>query len=146
MSKKAGPVSFNKAFYVSKETHTPKWHVIDAGGKILGRLATEVVETLRGKDKAFYTPHADSGDYVVVINADKIKLTGNKMTDKVYLSYSGWMGGQKSRSPQDIIEKHPTALLERAVKGMLPNNRLSRQIIKKLKVYTGSKHPHIAQV
>ncbi|HJM68481.1 MAG TPA: 50S ribosomal protein L13 [Candidatus Babeliales bacterium] len=139
-------MDFNKTFYLSKEARAPKWHLIDAEGKILGRLATEIAEKLRGKDKAFYTPHTDSGDYVVVINAEKVKMTGEKFTDKIYLSYSGWMGGQKERTPKQLFEKRPTEVLQRAVKGMLPTNRLSRQVIKKLKVYAGSEHPHKAQI
>ena len=139
-------MDFNKTFYLSKEARAPKWHLIDAEGKVLGRLATEIAEALRGKDKAYYTPHTDTGDYIVVINAEKVKMTGEKLTDKIYLSYSGWMGGQKERTPQQLLERRPTEILQRAVKGMLPKNRLSRQVIKKLKVYAGSEHPHKAQI
>ena len=139
-------MDFNKAFYLSKEARDPKWHLIDAEGKVLGRLATEIADVLRGKNKAYYTPHTDTGDYVVVINAEKVKMTGEKLTDKVYLSYSGWMGGQKERTPQQLLERRPTEILQRAVKGMLPKNRLSRQVIKKLKLYAGSEHPHKAQI
>ncbi|OGB97967.1 50S ribosomal protein L13 [candidate division TM6 bacterium RIFCSPHIGHO2_12_FULL_36_22] len=139
-------MDFNKTFYLSKEARAPKWHLIDAEGKILGRLATEIAEILRGKNKAYYTPHTDAGDYVVVINAKKVKMTGEKETDKIYLSYSGWMGGQKERTPRQLLEKRPTEILQHAVKGMLPKNRLSGQVIKKLKIYAGSEHPHMGQI
>lgn len=146
MSKNTGVVDFNRTYYVRKEDRDPKWHLVDAEGKVLGRLATEIANILRGKTKAEYTPHTDAGDYVVVVNAEKIKLTGDKMTDKVYLSYSGWIGGQKETTPAQLMEKRPERIIEMAVKGMLPKNRLARQQIKKLKVYAGSEHPHKAQV
>lgn len=138
-------MDMNKAFHLRKEDRKPKWHVIDAEGKVLGRLATQIADTLRGKNKAIYTPNTDGGDYVVVVNAEKIVLTGKKLKQKEYLSYSGWMGGQKVRTPQEILQKKPTKLIEMAVKRMLPRNRLSNQIFKKLKVYAGSEHPHKAQ-
>ncbi len=137
---------FNKAFFAKKEDRKSKWHLIDAEGKILGRLATEIAETIRGKNKPEYTPHADFGDYVVVINAEKIALTGNKLEDKIYRQYSGWIGGLKETSARDLLKKHPEDLIHTAVKGMLPKNKLNRQVIKKLKVYAGSAHPHKAQV
>ena len=119
---------------------------IDADGKTLGRLATQVADVLRGKDRATFTPHTDSGDYVIIINAEKIHLTGNKWEDKEYRRYTGWMGGYKVRTAKEMLQKHPTEIITKAVQGMLPKNRLSRQIIKKLKVYVGDKHPHQAQL
>lgn len=139
-------MDFNKTFFLKKEDNKPKWHVIDATDKVLGRLATEAADRLRGKDEATFTPHTDSGDYVVVINAEKVKLTGKKMDDKIYASYSGWIGGLKELTAKQVKEKDPTRLIKYAVKGMLPKNKLSRQIIKKLKIYVGSEHPHKAQV
>ena len=136
----------NRAFYLRKEDRQPKWVIVDAQDKILGRLATEIADVLRGKDKASYTPHTDSGDYVVVINAEKVKLTGKKREQKMYISYSGWIGGRKEVSAEKMLIKHPTFIVEHAVKGMLPKNKLARQQIKKLKVYVGSEHPHKAQV
>ena len=138
-------MDMNKAFYLRKEDATPKWRVIDAEGKVLGRMATAIADALRGKDKAYYTPHTDCGDYIVVINAEKIILSGNKWEDKEYIRYSGWMGGKKVRKAKEMLEKHPTQIIELAVKRMLPKNKLAAQIIKKLKVYTGADHPHVAQ-
>ena len=137
-------MDMNKAFYLRKEDKDPVWKVIDADGQTLGRLATGIAEMLRGKDKAHYTPHTDSGDYVVVINAEKIVLTGNKWEDKEYDRYTGWMGGYKITTAKEMMQKHPTRLIEHAVKGMLPTNKLNRKIIKKLKVYPDNKHPHHA--
>ena len=139
-------MDMNKTFYVKKEERAPQWHVIDADGAVLGRLATRIADILRGKDKAHFTPHTDAGDYVVVINAEKVALTGNKMNGKTYEKYTGWIGNLKVTTAKEKMEKHPTFLIEHAVEGMLPKNRLSRQIIKKLKVYAGSEHPHFAQV
>jgi len=142
-------ISMNKAFFFKKEEKIPKWRFIDAKDKVLGRLATEIAEMLRGKDKAVYTPHSDAGDYVVVTNAEKIVLTGNKlngMKGKIYSSYSGYMGGLKEICARDLLEKEPEQLIIKAVKGMLPKNKLSRQVIKKLKVYKGENHPHKAQI
>jgi large subunit ribosomal protein L13 len=139
-------MDMNRAFFLRKEDMNPKWRLIDAEGQVLGRLATQIAEALRGKDKAFYTPHTDSGDYIVVINADKIVLTGNKMEDKEYARYSGWIGGLKITTAEEMLQKFPERIIKFAVKGMLPKNRLSRQILDKLKVYAGSKHPHIAQI
>lgn len=136
----------NKAFYLKKEVHAPKWHVIDAEGKVLGRLATQIADMLRGKDKPEYTPHTDGGDYVVVINAEKIKLTGNKWAGKIYDRYTGYIGGYRTRTAKEMREKDPAAIITLAVKRMLPKNRLNREIIKKLKVYAGSDHPHKAQL
>jgi len=139
-------MDMNKSFVLKKEARTPKWHVIDASGKVLGRLATQVADILRGKDKAEYTPHTDSGDYVVVINCEKIALTGNKWKDKKYVRFTGWRSGLKETSAEEVLQKHPERLIEMAVKGMLPKNKLNRRIIKKLKVYPGAEHPHKAQV
>lgn len=136
----------NRSFVLKKEERKPAWRLIDAEGKVLGRLATQVADALRGKDQAYYTPHTDSGDYVVVINADKVKLSGNKLEDKEYITYSGWMGGKKVKTAEEMLERRPEHLVEHAVKGMLPKNRLSREIIKKLKVYAGAEHPHKAQI
>lgn len=139
-------MDMNKLFSLKTADRKPRWHVIDASGKILGRLATEVATILRGKNKAFFTPHIDAGDYVVVINCDKIELTGEKWTDKMYERYSGYRSGLKKTSAQDLFAKKPDELVRLAVRGMLPKNRLNRTVIKKLKVYTGSEHPHKAQV
>ena len=122
-----------------------KWFVIDAEGEILGRLATRVANILRGKNKPQYTPNVDTGDFVVVINADKIKVTGNKETDKMYRSHSGFPGGFKEISFKAMMEKLPTRAVEKAVKGMLPHNTLGDEQFQKLKVYAGSEHPHAAQ-
>ncbi len=136
----------NKAFFLRKEDRDPKWHLIDAQGEVLGRLATKIADTLRGKDKAIFTPHTDCGDYVVVINAEKIKLTGDKWEGKEYVRYSGWMGGKKVTTAREMLKKHPEKIIQKAVKGMLPKNKLSEEIIKKLKIYTGSEHPHQGQL
>jgi len=132
----------NKAFYPRKEDIKAGWCHVDAEGKVLGRLATVIADTLRGKNKPHYTPHTDCGDYVVVTNADKIILSGDKWEDKEYITVSGWKGGKKETAAKDLHAKHPTQLIELAVKRMLPKNKLSRQIIKKLKVYASSEHPH----
>ena len=123
-----------------------KWHVVDADGAVLGRLAVKVADLLRGKHKATFTPHWDTGDFVVVINAEKVRLTGNKETQKTYMTYSGWRSGQKYRSVPEVRAKHPDRLISHAVKGMIPKNRLGRQLMTKLKVYRGSEHPHQAQM
>ncbi len=122
-----------------------KWHLIDARGQVLGRLASEVAKILRGKDKPIFTPHVDTGDYVVIVNAANIRLTGNKLKDKVYYHHTGYPGGIKSITADELMEKNPTELINSAVKGMLPKNKLGRQIIKKLKIYAGSEHQHEAQ-
>ncbi len=134
------------------KTHLPKvkmderkWHVIDADGAVLGRLAVQVADILRGKNKPVYTPHLDAGDFVVVINAEKVRLTGKKETDKEYMTYSGWKGGEKYATVEQIRAKRPELLIERAVKGMIPKNRLGRVLLTKLKVFKGPKHPHAAQ-
>jgi len=122
-----------------------KWHVIDADGAVLGRLAVQVANLLRGRTKPVYTPHMDAGDFVVVINADKVRVTGKKETEKQYMTYSGWRGGEKRRTVAQVREKHADELIHRAVKGMVPKNRLGRQLLTKLKVYKGAAHPHAAQ-
>jgi large subunit ribosomal protein L13 len=122
-----------------------KWHVIDADGAVLGRLAVKIADLLRGKHKAVFTPHWDTGDFVVVVNAEKVRLTGNKEEQKTYMSYSGWRSGQRYRPVAEVREKHPDRLITHAVKGMIPKNRLGRQLMTKLKVYRGSEHPHQAQ-
>lgn len=122
-----------------------KWHVIDANGAVLGRLAVQIADTLRGKNKPVFTSHLDAGDFVVVINADKVAVTGKKETEKFYMTYSGWKGGEKYRSVAQVRSKNPEELIHRAVKGMIPKNRLGRQLLTKLKVYKGDKHPHSAQ-
>jgi large subunit ribosomal protein L13 len=134
------------------KTHLPKvnldqrkWHVVDANGAVLGRLAVQVANILRGKDKPVYTPHLDAGDFVVVINAEKVKVTGKKETDKTFMTYSGWKGGEKFRSVADVRARTPEALITHAVKGMIPKNRLGRTLLTKLKVYKGDQHPHSAQ-
>jgi len=121
------------------------WWVVDAEGKNLGRLASEIAIVLRGKNKAQFTPHVDTGDFVVVVNAEKIAVTGNKLTGKIYYRHSGYPGGLKSRSLGQMLERRPTEVLRKAVKGMLPKNRLAGQQLGKLKIYAGPKHPHIAQ-
>lgn len=128
-----------------KETVVRNWWVIDAEGQTLGRLASQIAPILRGKNKTSYSPHVDCGDYIIVLNAEKVQLTGNKMKQKVYLSYSGYPGGQKSITAKELLEKKPTLLIENAIKGMLPKGKLGRSVIKKLFVYEGGEHPHVAQ-
>jgi large subunit ribosomal protein L13 len=122
-----------------------KWHVIDAKNAVLGRLAAQVADILRGKNKPIYTPHMDAGDFVVVINAEKVKVTGKKETDKTFMSYSGWKGGEKFTTVAQVRAKTPERLITHAVRGMVPKNRLGRVLMTKLKVYKGEKHPHAAQ-
>ncbi len=122
-----------------------KWWVVDAEGQVLGRVITRVAEVLRGKDKPGFTPHIDTGDFVIIVNADKVKLTGNKMSDKKYYTHSGFPGGIKDFSARLMLQKHPDLVFKRAVKGMLPKNRLNKHLLKKLKVYAGPEHPHQAQ-
>lgn len=122
-----------------------KWHVIDADGAVLGRLAVQVADILRGKNKPVYTAHLDAGDFVVVVNAEKVRVTGKKETDKEYMSYSGWRGGEKRRTVGQIRARHPEELITHAVRGMVPKNRLGRVLMTKLKVFKGPNHPHAAQ-
>jgi large subunit ribosomal protein L13 len=134
-----------KTISINKETVQRAWYVVDAEGETVGRLASKIATVLRGKHKPTYTPHFDAGDYVIVLNADKVRFTGNKMAVKEYQTYSGYPGGQKRRTASQLAAKHPTAILEIAVKGMLPRTKLGNAMIKKLFVYTGSEHPHAAQ-
>ena len=124
---------------------TREWYLVDAEGKTLGRLATQIADTLRGKRKPQYTPHVDTGDFVVVVNAEKIQVTGNKLDQKRYYRHSGYPGGLRSRTLREQLQRRPTEVLRVAVKGMLPKNRLARQQITKLKIYAGPEHPHEAQ-
>ena len=134
------------------KTHLPKvnldqrkWHVIDADGAVLGRLAVQVANILRGKNKPVYTPHLDAGDFVVIINAEKVVVTGKKETNKKFMTYSGWKGGEKYTSVAQVRARHPEKLITHAVRGMVPKNRLGRVLMTKLKVYKGDQHPHGAQ-
>lgn len=129
----------------NKETVNKQWFVVDAEGEVLGRLAAKVALVLRGKHKTDYTPHVDCGDNVIIINAEKIRLTGNKMADKVYISHSGYPGGQKTTSVAEMLAKHPGRVLEKAIKGMLPKNSLGDQIFRNLYVYVGTEHKQEAQ-
>ena len=134
-----------KSYMQKKETVERKWYVIDAEGKPLGRVASKAAHILRGKNKVTYTPHIDCGDYVIIINASKVLLTGNKLEDKKYYSHSGYPGGLRTRTAKEMIEKYPEEMVEKAVKGMLPKTRLGRAMYKKLFVYAGSEHKHMAQ-
>lgn len=134
-----------KTFSAKKESVKRDWYVIDATGKVLGRVATEIARRLRGKHKAEYTPHVDTGDYIIVINADKLQVTGKKSRDKIYHRYSGYQSGLKATSFQDMMKKSPGDVIETAVRGMLPKNPLGRQMFRKLKVYRGANHRHTAQ-
>jgi len=128
-----------------KEDVQRNWVIVDAEDLYLGRMATQIAHVLRGKHKPSFTPHIDGGDAVIVINAEKVRLSGQKMTKKIYLRHTGYPGGQREQTPADILAKYPERLIEMAVRGMLPKNRLGRSIIKKLFVYAGSEHPHQAQ-
>ena len=134
-----------KTFMQTKETVERTWYVIDAADKPLGRVASKAAHILRGKHKATYTPHIDCGDYVIIINADKVKLTGNKINDKMYYNHSGFPGGLRTRNAKTMLESYPVEMVERAVNGMLPNGPLGRQMYRKLFVYAGSEHKHEAQ-
>lgn len=134
-----------KTFSAKAENVTRDWFVVDAADKTLGRLASEIAHRLRGKHKAEYTPHVDTGDYIIVVNAEKVRVTGNKTTDKMYYSHSGYPGGLKEASFEKLIERAPERVIQSAVKGMLPRNPLGRAMFSKLKVYAGAEHPHTAQ-
>ena len=134
-----------KTVSARKETVTREWYVVDAAGKTLGRLCTEIANRLRGKHKPEFTPHVDTGDYIVVVNAEKIMVTGKKTTDKLYQHHTGYPGGIKSISFDKLLVKSPEMIIEKAVKGMMPKNKLSRAMLSKLKVYAGNDHPHSAQ-
>jgi large subunit ribosomal protein L13 len=141
-----GVLTVKKYTYSAKPSDNPgKWYVVDAQGAVLGRLASQIAAQLRGKNSPLFTPHADTGDSIVVINADKIVLTGRKLDQKIYYHHSGYTGGLKSITAKKLLDKRPEDLVRFAVKGMLPKNRLGRQIFKKLKVYAGTDHPHTAQ-
>jgi large subunit ribosomal protein L13 len=134
-----------KTFLPKVDVDGRKWHVIDADGAVLGRLAVQIADILRGKNKPSFAPHLDAGDFVVVINAEKVAVTGKKETEKFFMTYSGWKGGEKFRSVADIRARHPEKLITHAVRGMVPKNRLGRVLMTKLKVYKGNQHPHSAQ-
>ncbi len=134
-----------KTYVANSETRERNWVIVDATGQTLGRLATQIAEVLRGKRKPEYTPHVDTGDFVVVINAEKISVSGNKRQEKMYRRHSGYPGGLKERTLQEMLDRRPEEVIRIAVKGMLPRNRLARKQITKLKVYAGPEHPHVAQ-
>ena len=133
------------SYMQKKETVTRNWYLIDAEGKPLGRVASKAAVVLRGKHKPTYTPHVDCGDYVIIVNASKVLLTGNKMEDKKYYNHSQYPGGLRIRTAKEMVERYPEEMVEKAVKGMLPKNRLGRSMYKKLFVYAGENHPHMAQ-
>lgn len=138
--------TFNATTFMANPQNVErKWYVVDAEGKTLGRLASQVAAILRGKHKPTFTPHCDTGDFVIIINAEKIQLTGKKLTDKIYTRFSGYPGGLKEITAKEMLERRPIRVLELAIKGMLPHNRLGRDMYRKLKVYAGSEHPHAAQ-
>ncbi len=137
-------ISIKKEQFEQKGDLERTWHLLDAQGKTLGRVATEVAKIIQGKHKPIYTPHVDTGDYVIVVNAEKIQLSGNKLKDKIYYHHTGYPGGIKAASAQALMEKDPTALFKKAVKGMLPSNALNRAALLRLKVYAGAEHPHQA--
>jgi len=134
-----------KTYTAKKGEIVREWYLVDADGQTLGRLATRIADTLRGKGKPQYTPHVDSGDFVIVVNAERIRVTGNKLDQKRYYRHSGYPGGLRSRTLREQLDRRPTEVLRTAVKGMLPKNRLARQQITKLKIYAGPDHPHEAQ-
>ncbi|MFC1854510.1 50S ribosomal protein L13 [Candidatus Dependentiae bacterium] len=136
----------NKAFSLKASDRAPMWRVMDADGAVLGRLSTRIADALRGKDKAKYTPNIDSGDYVVVVNCEKVVLTGKKWDQKIYRRHSGWRGGLKTPTAKEVFAKDPTRIIKHAVKGMLPKGPMGRHMLSKLKIYVGSEHPHKAQV
>ena len=134
-----------KTYVATPATRERNWLVVDANGQTLGRLSTQIADALRGKRKPEYTPHCDTGDFVVVVNAAKIRVTGNKLSDKVYYRHSGYPGGLRTRTLGEMLDRRPEEVIRRAVKGMLPRSRLARQQLRKLKVYAGPEHPHAAQ-
>ena len=134
-----------KTFMASPATIERKWYVVDAECKTLGRLASEIAKVLRGKNKAIFTPHIDTGDYVIVINAEKVSVTGKKLNQKIYYNHSDYVGGMKETTLKEMLAKHPERVIEHAVKGMLPKGPLGRKMYKKLFVYAGAEHPHAAQ-
>ncbi|HHP7238354.1 50S ribosomal protein L13 [Longibacter sp.] len=134
-----------KTFSAKPSDVDQKWYVVDATNEVVGRLASRIAHVLRGKHKPTYTPHVDTGDFVVVVNADKVRFTGRKETDKTYRTYSGYPGGEREVTPEEVRKKHPERLISKAVKGMMPKGSLGRQMFKKLKVYGDGEHPHEAQ-
>ncbi|MBC8154724.1 MAG: 50S ribosomal protein L13 [Bacteroidetes bacterium] len=134
-----------KTISANKDTVSKEWVIVDAKDQVLGRLASQIAAVVRGKHKTDFTPHVDCGDNVIVINADKVRFTGKKMTDKVYTRHTGYPGGQRFTTPRQMLEKHPERIIEHAVKGMLPRNRLGRRLFTNLYVYAGDQHPHAAQ-
>jgi large subunit ribosomal protein L13 len=134
-----------KTYQAKKEETEHQWYLVNAEGKVLGRLATELAKILRGKNKPSFTPHVDTGDFVIVVNAGKVTLTGKKMKDKIYYHHTGYPGGLKAISAEKLMAKKPTEILRIAVRGMLPKNSLGRQMLRKLKIYSGANHPHEAQ-
>jgi large subunit ribosomal protein L13 len=130
---------------VPSEAIERRWHVVDAGGKVLGRLASQVATVLRGKHKPVFSPHVDAGDFVIVINAAKVRLTGRKLDDKIYYRHTGYTGHLREMTAGEMLQKHPERVIEKAVRGMLPKNALGRHMLRKLKIYTDDKHPHEAQ-
>lgn len=135
----------SKTYVATPETRNREWVVVDAEGQTLGRLATQIADTLRGKNKPEYTPHIDTGDFVVVVNAEKIRVTGKKLTEKVYYRHTGYPGGLRSRTLEEQLDRRPEEVIRTAVKGMLPRTKLGRAQLRKLKVYAGAEHPHKAQ-
>ena len=135
----------NRPTFQAKEPYARSWFIADVEGQTLGRAATKIADVLRGKHRPSFTPHVDAGDFVVVVNADKVRLTGKKWSDKVYYDHSLFPGGLRTKSPTELVKRHPTDLVKRAVWGMLPKGPLGRRIYKKLKVYAGAEHPHFAQ-
>ena len=131
--------------HANEATVQRSWYIVDGTNQTVGRMCAKIASVLRGKNKPYYTPHVDCGDFIIVTNCDKVKFTGNKLEDKMYINYSGYPGGKKEESAGDLLKRRPDAIIERAVKGMLPKNRLGRKMYKKLFVYVGSDHPHAAQ-
>jgi large subunit ribosomal protein L13 len=136
----------SKPYETKSSDLNPGWHIIDAEGETLGRLATQIATILNGKHNPLYVPHLLTGDYVIVLNADKIRVTGNKMSQKMYYRHSGYHGGLTERTMEQVMDRHPDRVIRQAVKGMLPKNSLGRKMLKRLKIYTGTSHPHEAQV
>jgi large subunit ribosomal protein L13 len=134
-----------KTVSANAKTVTKKWVIVDAQDQIVGRLSSEVAKILRGKHRPDYTPHVDGGDYVIIINAEKVRFTGDKMNEKEYVHYTGYPGGQRFATPTEWLKKNPTLILENSIRGMLPKNRLGREIFRNLHIYTGKDHPHTAQ-
>ena len=134
-----------KTYMANPDKLEKKWYVVDASGVVLGRLASEVAKVLRGKNKPEFTPNVDTGDYVIIVNAEKVKVTGKKLDQKVYYHHSGYVGGMKETTLKEMLEKHPDRVVKLAVQGMLPKGPLGREMLKKLHVYTGPEHPHAAQ-